>query len=87
MTFLGQLICRAMGVNCYYSFRRNYMNGQKQNTSHFMVRMRRPEIAAYALDVLSRQMVKARRTSISSAWVLSLPTKTARADQFCGGWS
>ncbi len=36
MTFLGQLICRAMGVNCYYSFRRNYMNGQKQNTVIFL---------------------------------------------------
>ncbi len=37
MTFLGQLICRAMGVNCYYSFHRNYLNGQKQNTVIFMV--------------------------------------------------
>ena len=59
MTFLGQLICRAMGVNCYYSFRRNYMNGQKQNTVIFYGPDERPEIAAYAFDVLSRQMVKA----------------------------
>ena len=37
MALLGQLICRAIGVNCYYSFSRNYMNGQKQNTVIFMV--------------------------------------------------
>lgn len=88
MTFLGQLICRAMGVNCYYSFRRNYMNGQKQNTVIFYGPDERPEIAAYAFDVLSRQMVKARRTFISSLRKNIKPsTKTARADQFCEGWA
>ena len=88
MTFLGQLICRAMGVNCYYSFRRNYMNGQKQNTVIFYGPDERPEIAAYAFDVLSRQMVKARRTFISSLRKNIKPsTKTARADQFCEGWT
>jgi hypothetical protein len=88
MTFLGQLICRAMGVNCYYSFRRNYMNGQKQNTVIFYGPDERPEIAAYAFDVLSRQMVKARRTFIASLRKNIKPaTKTARADQFCEGWT
>jgi hypothetical protein len=88
MTFLGQLICRAMGVNCYYSFRRNYMNGQKQNTVIFYGPDERPEIAAYAFDVLSRQMVKARRTFIGSLRKNIKPaTKTARADQFCEGWA
>ncbi|MDQ5598654.1 DUF2786 domain-containing protein [Klebsiella pneumoniae] len=88
MTFLGQLICRAMGVNCYYSFRRNHMNGQKQNTVIFYGPDERPEIAAYAFDVLSRQMVKARRTFISSLRKNIKPsTKTARADQFCEGWA
>lgn len=88
MTFLGQLICRAMGVNCYYSFRRNYMNSQKQNTVIFYGPDERPEIAAYAFDVLSRQMVKARRTFIGSLRKNIKPaTKTARADQFCEGWA
>lgn len=88
MTFLGQLICRAMGVNCYYSFCRNYMNGQKQNTVIFYGPDERPEIAAYAFDVLSRQMVKARRTFIGSLRKNIKPaTKTARADQFCEGWT
>ncbi|GKL08905.1 hypothetical protein NUBL21990_43770 [Klebsiella pneumoniae] len=88
MTFLGQLICRAMGVNCYYSFRRNYMNDQKQNTVIFYGPDERPEIAAYAFDVLSRQMVKARRTFISTLRKNIKPaTKTARADQFCEGWA
>lgn len=88
MTFLGQLICRAMGVNCYYSFQRNFMNGQKQNTVIFFGPDERPEIAAYAFDVLSRQMVKARRTFIGSLRKNIKPaTKTARADQFCEGWA
>ncbi|HFS1922213.1 TPA: DUF2786 domain-containing protein [Klebsiella pneumoniae] len=88
MTFLGQLICRAMGVNCYYSFRRNYMNSQKQNTVIFYGPDERPEIAAYAFDVLSRQMVKARRTFIGSLRKNIKPaTKTARADQLCEGWA
>ncbi|POT29867.1 DUF2786 domain-containing protein [Citrobacter braakii] len=88
MTFLGQLICYAMGVNCYYSSRRNYMNGQKKNTVIFYGPNERPEIAAYAFDVLSRQMVKARRTFIASLRKNIKPaTKTARADQFCEGWA
>jgi len=88
MTLLGQLICRAMGVNCYYSFQRNYMNNQKQNTVIFYGPDERPEIAAYAFDVLSRQMVKARRTFIGSLRKNIKPaTKTARADQFCEGWA
>ncbi|MFM4022187.1 DUF2786 domain-containing protein [Klebsiella variicola] len=88
MTFLVQLICRAMGVNCYYSFQRNFMNGQKQNTVIFFGPDERPEIAAYAFDVLSRQMVKARRTFIGSLRKNIKPaTKTARADQFCEGWA
>ncbi|MDM9306760.1 DUF7168 domain-containing protein, partial [Klebsiella quasipneumoniae] len=42
----------------------------------------------YAFDVLSRQMVKARRTFIGSLRKNIKPaTKTARADQFCEGWA
>ncbi|MFW3709838.1 DUF2786 domain-containing protein [Klebsiella quasipneumoniae subsp. similipneumoniae] len=88
MAYLGQLICEAMGVRCYYSFKRNYMNGQKQNTVIFYGPDERPEIAAYAFDVLSRQMVKARRGYIASLRKNIKPvTKTARADQFCEGWA
>lgn len=88
MAYLGQLICEAMGVRCYYSFQRNYMNGQRQNTVIFYGPDERPEIAAYAFDVLSRQMVKARRGYIASLRKNIKPvTKTARADQFCEGWA
>lgn len=88
MAFLGQLICHAMGVKCYYSFRRNYTNCRMQNTVIFYGPDERPEIAAYAFDVLSRQMVKARRTFIGSLRKNIKPvTKTARADQFCEGWA
>lgn len=88
MAYLGKLICEAMGVRCYYSFQRNYMDGQRQNTVIFYGPDERPEIAAYAFDVLSRQMVKARRTFIASLRKNIKPaTKTARADQFCEGWA
>ncbi|HDX9163544.1 TPA: DUF2786 domain-containing protein [Klebsiella michiganensis] len=87
MTMLGQLICEAMGTRCYYSFRRNFRTGKLQNSVIFYGPDERPEIAAYAFDVLSRQMVKARRTFIGSLRKNIKPiTKTARADQFCEGW-
>ncbi|HID4045029.1 TPA: DUF2786 domain-containing protein [Pluralibacter gergoviae] len=87
MAYLGQLICEAIGVRCYYSQQRNYMNSQKQNSVIFYEPDERPEIAAYAYDVLSRQLVKSRRTYIATLRRNIKPaTKTARADQFCEGW-
>lgn len=48
----------------------------------------RPELAAYAYEVLLRQLKAARRQYIKTALFYMLPgrLKTARADRFCDGW-
>ena len=48
----------------------------------------RPELAAYAYEVLLRQLKAARRQYIKTALSYMLPgrIKTARADRFCDGW-
>lgn len=48
----------------------------------------RPELAAYAYEVLLRQLKAARRQYIKTALsrVRTSRIKTARADQFCEGW-
>ena len=48
----------------------------------------RPELAAYAYEVLLRQLKTARRKYIKTALshVLIARNKTARADLFCAGW-
>lgn len=87
MTLLAHLISEAMGTGHYYSFHRNLRTDKLQNNVIFYGPDERSEISAYAFDVLSRQMVKARRTFISSLRRNIKPsTKTARADQFCEGW-
>lgn len=47
----------------------------------------RPEVAAYAFDVLARQLRKARADFISGLRKNIKPsTKTSRADNYCEGW-
>mgnify|MGYP000184392015 CR=1 FL=1 len=48
----------------------------------------KPELAAYAYEVLLRQLKKSRREYIKTELVRvrSASNKTARADQFCMGW-
>ena len=48
----------------------------------------RPELAAYAYEVLLRQLKAARRQYIKTALFYMPPgrIKTARADRFCDGW-
>lgn len=56
MANLAEVICRAFGVQCYHQY---YSIDRRQVV--FYGPNERPTIAAYAFDVLSRQMVKARR--------------------------
>ncbi|MBN3174854.1 DUF2786 domain-containing protein [Pectobacterium brasiliense] len=86
MAGLMQLICDAFGVQSYLSFKRDFLGG-RQNTVIFYGPNERPQIAAYAFDVLSRQMMKARREfSASQRKNIKQSTKIARADTFCEGW-
>ncbi|ATY93084.1 DUF2786 domain-containing protein [Pectobacterium atrosepticum] len=86
MAGLMQLICNAFGVRSYLSFKRDFLGG-RQNSVIFYGPNERPQIAAYAFDVLSRQMMKARREfSTSLRKSIKQSTKIARADTFCEGW-
>ncbi|PLY35978.1 hypothetical protein F164LOC_17145 [Pectobacterium carotovorum] len=86
MAGLMQLICDAFGVQSYLSFKRDFLGG-RQNTVIFYGPNERPQIAAYAFDVLARQMMKARREfSAGQRKSIKPSTKIARADSFCEGW-
>ncbi|HDV0806262.1 TPA: DUF2786 domain-containing protein [Yersinia enterocolitica] len=86
MGLLAEVICRAFGVKCYMTFKRNYYaNAQRQVV--FFGPNERPQIAAYAFDVLSRQMMKARREyTASMRKSIKASTKIARGDTFCENW-
>lgn len=86
MNSLANMICSAFGVDCYHQFKRDFLSSG-QRTVVFYGPNERPEIAAYAFDVLSRQLVKARREFTAKMRRNIKPsTKIARADLFCEGW-
>lgn len=86
MHALAHLICRAFGVEAYFS-------GQWRSTGTLKRLVRfygpgeRAEIAAYAFDVLSRQMKLARKAYQDKHCKRCKPaTRISRGDQFCEGW-
>lgn len=86
MNSLANMICRAFGVDCYHQFKRDFFSSS-QRTVVFFGPIELPDIAAYAFEVLSRQLVKARREFTAKMRRNIKPsTKIARADQFCEGW-
>ena len=73
---------KAFGVECYLN--REFGLGE----ARFFGIGIKPELAAYAYEVLLRQLKKERRAYIKTELkAVRLPrNKTARADQFCTGW-
>ncbi|WP_431888507.1 DUF2786 domain-containing protein [Pectobacterium colocasium] len=53
---LANMLCYAFGVHCYYTWTRNH-----RRSVAFYGPTERPQIAAYGFDVLSVQLVKARK--------------------------
>lgn len=86
MHSLANLVCRAFGVEAYFSGEwRN--NGSIKRMVRFYGPGERAEIAAYAFDVLSRQMMCARKEYQAKHCKRCKPTtRIARGDQFCDGW-
>lgn len=81
MSMLAEIIRRALGCQSYLSWR-----GSKR-TVVFYGPGERPTVAAYAFDVLTRQMMSARREfSASQRKTIKRTTKTGRADAFCEAW-
>ena len=81
MSHLIGMIRRAFGVQSYLSWRKT------KRSVVFYGPDERPQIAAYAFDVLTRQMVAARREfSVGQRNSIKRATKIGRADAFCEAW-
>ena len=82
MVMLANIICRAFGVRYYLSFDKN-----NRRTVVFYGLAERPEIACYAFEVLSRQLIKGRKDYYSGIHKRTRPSKkTDLADTWCEAW-
>ncbi|WP_232298170.1 DUF2786 domain-containing protein [Erwinia typographi] len=82
---LSTLVCRAFGVNCYFT--QVWRSHAFKRVVKFYGPGERAEIAAYAFDVLGRQLRQARKEyQHKYCKRCKRATAVARADQFCEGW-
>ncbi|MCX8650034.1 DUF2786 domain-containing protein [Gilliamella sp. B2776] len=80
-SILVSIISSAFGVRAYFTRENN-----KRKVSFYGLR-ERPQLAAYTFDVLSVQLVKARKEFLSQQnGNCKKITKINRADAFCVGW-
>ncbi|MGQ6549754.1 DUF2786 domain-containing protein [Serratia sp. IR-2025] len=87
MADLCLLISRAFGVRYFCTHTPAGYSSTAKNVVTFFGPAERPQIAAYAFDVLSRQMMNGRREYIGGMRSNTKPaTKTARGDTFCEYW-
>lgn len=85
---LADVIGLTMGCFCYYTitYGDKWPHHPKRQVV-FYGPNERPEIAAYAFDVLSRRIKQARTEFIAGQRKnIKRATKTNRADKFCEGW-
>ncbi|MEZ3140823.1 DUF2786 domain-containing protein [Citrobacter braakii] len=81
---LAEIVARAFGVSWYVN--RHYTPHLKNYIVYYGPEQR-PEIAAYAFDVLSRQLNKGRREFIAGLHRNIKPVnRTYRADVWCAAW-
>ncbi|HHB9526100.1 TPA: DUF2786 domain-containing protein [Yersinia enterocolitica] len=87
MATLISVINIAFGVSSYLSPTRQPPHYHYKNIVKFYGPAERPQVAAYAFDVMSRQLTSARKTfSTGQRKSLKRSTKIARADMFCEAW-
>lgn len=89
LVYLVEVIKRAFGVQAYFSWREvKFFYSSPRRVVVFYGPDSRAQIAAYAFDVLARQMTAARKEFISGLHKNTKPAnRTAKADQFCEGWA
>lgn len=89
LVYLVEVIKRAFGVQAFFSWREGkYFYSSPRRIVTFYGPDSRPQIAAYAFDVLARQMTAARKDFISELHKNTKPAnRTAKADKFCEGWA
>ncbi|QPR28218.1 DUF2786 domain-containing protein [Edwardsiella hoshinae] len=86
VALLANAIFDAFGIEGVISWRYT-ASGQPKRIIKFYGPNERPEVAAYAFDVLSRQLCRARAEFISGMRKnIKSATKTARADAYCEAW-
>lgn len=79
--YLSKIIQKTFGCKAYFGWHKN------KRRIVFYGQNERPIIAAYACDVLSKQLTKARKAYIKKQHHrLKRINKIARADAFCTGW-
>lgn len=85
MVTLVRGVCHAFGCQAYYSWRQTSAGYRRSVT--FYGFSEKPEIAAYAFDVLTRQLKDATNSYLKTqSKRLKLATRRARAEQFRDGW-
>lgn len=85
MSGLARAIARAFGCRLYFSWR-DTPSGQCRNVTFYGF-SERPAVAAYAFDVLSRQLKDATADYLKTQNKrLKMSTRRARAEQFRAGW-
>lgn len=85
MSGLAWAIARAFGCRLYFSWR-DTASGPRRNVTFYGF-SERPAVAAYAFDVLSRQLKDATAGYLKTQNKrLKMSTRRARADQFRAGW-
>lgn len=89
LVYLVAVIKRAFGVEAFFDWREGkYASSSPRRIVTFYGPDSRPQIAAYAFDVLARQMTAARKDFIADMHRNTKPAnRIARADQFCEGWA
>ncbi|MGK0739525.1 DUF2786 domain-containing protein [Yokenella regensburgei] len=86
MSWLCSVINKAFGVECYMTGDWR-SSGTLKRFVRFYGPGTRAEIAAYAFDVLTRQLKQARKAYQDKHCKRCKPaTRIARGDQFCEGW-
>ncbi|EKS7778672.1 DUF2786 domain-containing protein [Edwardsiella piscicida] len=86
VAILTRAIFDAFGIEGVISWRYT-ASGQPKRIVKFYGPNERPEVAAYAFDVLSRQLCRARAEFINKMRKsIKATTKTARADAYCEAW-
>ena len=87
MALLAGMISRVFGVKYYSQRSRDSYGMPARRTIVYYGPAERPQVAAYAFEVLGKQMMKSRREYLSTLRKSIKPaTKTARADAFCSAW-
>ncbi|SJI66902.1 Protein of uncharacterised function (DUF2786) [Shigella sonnei] len=86
VAILMSAVSRAFGVKALTVWKR-FDDGSSKRSVQFYGPRERPEIAAYAFDVLVRQITKARKEFLAGLHKnIKTANKTARADAFCEYW-